>query len=97
MGERAKAKSARLFNFGMIRPQFERDELGEGLMLATIWDLVAEDVEWIISGENWPLAGTHRGHGGLDTLLQRANETVETSYPASRSDLATTVGPTARA
>jgi uncharacterized protein len=43
--------------------------------------LSAEDMEWIIPGENWPLAGTHRGHGGLEALLQRANEKVETSYP----------------
>jgi uncharacterized protein len=26
--------------------------------------LTAEDIEWIIPGENWPLAGTHRGHAG---------------------------------
>jgi uncharacterized protein len=43
--------------------------------------LVAEDIEWIIPGEDWPLAGTHRGHAGLTYLLQRASETVETSYP----------------
>jgi uncharacterized protein len=43
--------------------------------------LVAEDIEWIIPGEDWPLAGTHRGHAGLNNLLQKANETVETSYP----------------
>ena len=24
-----------------------------------------ENIEWIIPGENWPLAGTHRGHAGL--------------------------------
>ena len=41
----------------------------------------AEDIEWIIPGEDWPLAGTHRGHAGLENLLQKANETVETSYP----------------
>jgi ketosteroid isomerase-like protein len=41
----------------------------------------AEDIEWIIPGEDWPLAGTHRGHAGLNNLLQKANETVETSYP----------------
>jgi ketosteroid isomerase-like protein len=23
--------------------------------------LVAEDIEWIIPGEEWPMAGTHRG------------------------------------
>ena len=43
--------------------------------------LVAEDIEWIIPGEDWPLAGTHRGHAGLNNLLQKANQTVETSYP----------------
>jgi uncharacterized protein len=43
--------------------------------------LVAEDIEWIVPGEYWPLAGTHRGHAGLENLLQKANETVETSYP----------------
>src|SRR6202789_331457 len=43
--------------------------------------LVAEDIEWIVPGEDWPLAGTHRGHAGLESLLQKANETVETSYP----------------
>ena len=43
--------------------------------------LSAEDVESVVPGENWPLAGTHRGHAGLENLLQKANETVETSYP----------------
>ena len=43
--------------------------------------LSAEDIEWIIPGENWPLAGMHRGHTGLADVLQKANETVETSYP----------------
>jgi ketosteroid isomerase-like protein len=43
--------------------------------------LADEDIEWIIPGENWPLAGTHRGHAGLEKLLQRANDTVETSFP----------------
>jgi ketosteroid isomerase-like protein len=43
--------------------------------------LSAEDIEWIIPGEGWPLASTHRGHAGLEKLLEKANETVETSYP----------------
>src|SRR3984957_9314958 len=43
--------------------------------------LSAEDIEWTVPGEGWPLAGTHRGHAGLENLLQKANETVETSYP----------------
>ena len=42
--------------------------------------LSAEDIEWIIPGEDWPLAGTHRGHHGLADLLQRASE-METSFP----------------
>jgi len=41
--------------------------------------LVAEDLEWIIPGEDWPLAGTHRGHAGLADLLKTASETIETS------------------
>ena len=45
--------------------------------------LSAEDIEWIIPGENWPLAGTHRGHAGLADLLQKASETVETSTEPS--------------
>ena len=43
--------------------------------------LSAEDIEWIIPGEDWPLAGTHRGHAGMENLLQKAHETVETSFP----------------
>jgi len=43
--------------------------------------LVSEDIEWIIPGKNWPLAGTHRGHTGLASLLQKASKEVETSYP----------------
>ena len=42
--------------------------------------LVAEDIEWIIPGEDWPLAGTHRGHAGLAELFQKASE-METSFP----------------
>ena len=41
--------------------------------------LVAEDIEWIIPGEDWPLAGTHRGHAGLALLLQTASKSIETS------------------
>ena len=41
--------------------------------------LSAEDIEWIIPGEDWPLAGTHRGHAGLADLLQKASDKLETS------------------
>jgi uncharacterized protein len=43
--------------------------------------LVTEDIEWIIPGEDWPLAGAHRGRAELAALLQKASEEVETTYP----------------
>jgi uncharacterized protein len=43
--------------------------------------LAAEEIEWIVPGEDWPLAGTYRGHAGLENLLQKANDTVQTSFP----------------
>ena len=43
--------------------------------------LSAEDIEWIIPGRDWPLAGTHRGHAELAAVLQKAYEEVETSFP----------------
>ena len=48
----------------------------EGLL-----ELADESIEWIVPGENWPLAGTYRGHAGLENLLQKANDTLETSFP----------------
>lgn len=41
--------------------------------------LVAADIEWIIPGEDWPLAGTRRGHAGLADLLETASTSIETS------------------
>jgi hypothetical protein len=41
--------------------------------------LAAEEIEWIIPGEAWPLAGTRRGHAGLADLLETASKTLETS------------------
>jgi uncharacterized protein len=42
--------------------------------------LVAEDIEWIIPGEDWPLAGTHRGRAGVADAFQKASEEVPFSY-----------------
>ena len=42
--------------------------------------MAAEDIEWIIPGEDWPLAGTHRGHAVVADLFQKASE-MEISYP----------------
>jgi ketosteroid isomerase-like protein len=41
--------------------------------------LAAEDIEWIIPGEDWPLAGTHRGHAGLTDFFETASQSMETS------------------
>src|SRR5947209_3011129 len=41
--------------------------------------LVAHDIEWIIPGEDWPLAGTRRGHAGIADLLSTASSMLETS------------------
>jgi len=43
--------------------------------------LVDEDIEWIIPGEDWPLAGTHRGRSGVAAAFQKASEEVPFSYP----------------
>lgn len=43
--------------------------------------LVVEDIEWIIPGEDWPLAGTHRGRAGVADAFKRASEEVPFSYP----------------
>lgn len=50
--------------------------------------LSAEDIEWIIPGEGWPLAGTYRGHAGLQDLLQKASDKVETSVMEHREYVA---------
>ena len=41
--------------------------------------LVADDIEWIIPGRQWPLAGTRHGHAGIADLLETASKSVETS------------------
>ncbi|NMN06455.1 MULTISPECIES: nuclear transport factor 2 family protein [unclassified Novosphingobium] len=41
--------------------------------------LVADDIVWIIPGEDWPLAGTYQGHAGLADLLEMASRSIETS------------------
>src|SRR5579871_2421185 len=44
--------------------------------------LSADDIEWIIPGEGWPLAGTHRGHAGLLAVNKKASEEIEITHPA---------------
>ena len=50
--------------------------------------LCADDIEWIIPGGDWPLAGTRRGHAGLADLFQTASEKVETSLMEPREFVA---------
>lgn len=49
--------------------------------------LVAEDFEWIVPGD-WAWAGTHRGHAGLISFLQKGPETVEISTSEFREFVA---------
>lgn len=41
--------------------------------------LVADDIEWIVPGQDWPLAGTYQGHAGLTDLLETASRSLDTS------------------
>ena len=50
--------------------------------------LCDEGIEWIIPGEEWPLAGTRRGHGGLADLFQTQSETMEMSFTEPREFVA---------
>ena len=50
--------------------------------------LVADDFEWIVPGEGWPLAGTHLGHAGLTDVLQKASEEMEISTSENREFVA---------
>ena len=43
--------------------------------------LSADGIEWIIPGEHWPLAGTHRGHTELGAVLQKASKEIDMIYP----------------
>jgi ketosteroid isomerase-like protein len=65
-------------NVQVVKDFFAAMGCGDKQALAS---LSAEDIEWIIPGEGWPLAGTHRGHAGLTDLLQKASEMMETSFP----------------
>jgi ketosteroid isomerase-like protein len=61
--------------------------IGRGDMKGVL-ALSAEDIEWIVPGEDWPLAGTRRGHAGLADFFQTASETVETSLMEPREFVA---------
>jgi uncharacterized protein len=50
--------------------------------------LVADDIEWIVPGDDWPLAGTHRGHEGLATLLKVEAEQMAMTLSEPREFIA---------
>lgn len=47
-----------------------------------------EDIEWIMPGDNWPLAGTRRGHAGVEAHFQTHSETMETFFIEAREFIA---------
>ena len=49
--------------------------------------LLAEDIEWIVPGEGFPLAGTYRGHAGVADFYQKISEMTE-SYIEPREFVA---------
>ncbi|MGJ4860656.1 nuclear transport factor 2 family protein [Labrys sp. La1] len=63
-------------NIQTVRDFFAAIGRGDREALLT---LVAEDIEWIIPGERWSLAGTRHGHAGLADLLETASKSIETS------------------
>jgi uncharacterized protein len=71
-------------NVQIVKDVFAAVSAGEKQRLLA---LTAEDIEWIIPGEGWPLAGTHRGHAGLADLLEKASEELETSFPQPRESV----------
>jgi ketosteroid isomerase-like protein len=63
-------------NVRTVKDFFAAMDKGDGEALLA---LVAEDIEWIIPGKDWPLAGTYRGRAGLARLLKTASGSMETS------------------
>lgn len=50
--------------------------------------LVSEDLEWILPGKDWPLAGTRRGHAGLAEQFRLHDEGLETNFIEAREFVA---------
>jgi len=50
--------------------------------------LAAEDIEWILPGQDWPLAGTYRGHAGLAALVKKESETIDMTLSEPREFVA---------
>jgi hypothetical protein len=50
--------------------------------------LAADDIEWILPGKDWPLAGFRRGHAGLKDHFQAHDEGLETTFIEPREFVA---------
>jgi ketosteroid isomerase-like protein len=58
-------------NVETVKAFFELLGSGDQQKLLT---LCSEDIEWIVPGTDWPLAGTHRGHAGLAHVIEKSSE-----------------------
>jgi uncharacterized protein len=65
-------------NVQVVRSFFAAIESGDKQALMALLDA---GIEWVIPGEDWPLAGTHRGHAGVAAVLRKAAEEIEMTYP----------------
>ena len=72
-------------NVQIVKDFFATIGRGDRRGLVALWD---EEIEWIIPGEEWPLAGTYRGHAGLVDLFQKQSKGVETSFIERREFVA---------
>jgi ketosteroid isomerase-like protein len=61
--------------------------IGRGDMQA-VQAFCAEDIQWIIPGKDWPLAGTRLGYTGLADLFQIHSKKMETSFTEAREFVA---------
>lgn len=72
-------------NIQIVKDFFAAIARGDKQGLLALCD---EGIEWVIPGKDWPLAGTHRGHAGLEDHFRNASETMETSLLEPREFVA---------
>jgi uncharacterized protein len=58
-------------NVDLVRRVIERYNAGD-----VVWELVDPEVEWVVDPPAW-VAGTYRGHEGVETLLSRLAEVFD--------------------
>ncbi len=72
-------------NARIVKDFFAATVRGDRQSLLALCD---KDIEWIIPGEDWPLAGTRRGHAGMADLFQTHAGTMETTFMEPREFVA---------